>query len=201
MLQSDGFDPPAREHANAAPHKLESSLLMPSVRRKIESSEKTMSVHNAVKFVGMLLLGMAGSPGLSVAQGTTCEVFDVRCPASESAWSGSLTSTSEKPMCLKISRSPNLIPGTTGGDGCVQLVGVLNKGAVTGHYCRANSAIDLFSVTPGSSVELQPDILIGIVSVDEIRGRYYVKKTNEPDEPFSPGPGFTLRRVDACQTK
>lgn len=156
-----------------------------------------MGAIDAFRCVAMVLLGVAGTPGPAVAQAAACGVFDVQCSVPDTVWSGSLAA-SQKPMCLKISRSANVIPGTTRGDGCVQLVGMLNNGAVTGHYCRANSAIDLFSVTPGSSVELQPDILIGVANVDEIRVRYYVKKTNDPDEPFSPVQGFTLKRVDAC---
>lgn len=156
-----------------------------------------MGAYDAFKFVATLLLGMAAAPGPAAAQGATCDAFDVRCSAPDTVWSGSLMG-SQQPMCLKISRSATLIPGTTGGDGCVQIVGMLNNGAVTGHYCRTNSAIDLFRVTPGSAIELQPDILIGVVRVGEIRGRYYVKMSNDPDEPFSPGPGFTLKRVDAC---
>jgi hypothetical protein len=53
---------------------------------------------------------------------------------------------------------------------------------------------------PDSSVELQPDILIGIVTDDEIRGRFYVKASNDPDEGFSAARGFKLRLVDACPT-
>jgi hypothetical protein len=45
-----------------------------------------------------------------------------------------------------------LIPGTSDGDGCVQLIGVLDGTAVTGHYCRSNRAIDLFRLMPDSSV-------------------------------------------------
>jgi hypothetical protein len=179
---------------------------MPSARREPESKERPMISYDALKFAAMVLLGIVGSPSLSVAQGTTCHVFDVRCPVSNSVWSGSLnateTSTREKPpsLCLKISRSPNVLPGTSDGDGCVQLTGVLDRTAVTGHYCRSNRAIDLFRVSPGSSVELQPDILVGIVTDDEIRGRFYVKASNDPGEGFSAAPGFRLKLVDACPT-
>jgi hypothetical protein len=82
----------------------------------------------------------------------------------------------------------------------VQIIGVLDRTAVTGHYCRYNRSIDLFRVMPDSSVELQPDILIGIVTDDEIRGRFYVKESNDPDGGFSGARGFTLRLADACQT-
>jgi len=175
---------------------------MPSARRETESRERTMVVYDAFKFAAIVLLGMVGSPGLSAAQGPTCDVLDVRCSVSNSVWSGSLdvteTSAPVKPLCLKISRSLNLIPGTSDGDGCVQLVGVLDPTAVTGHYCRSNRAIDLFRLMPDSSVELQPDILVGIVTGDEIRGRFYVKASNDPGEGFSAARGFKLRRVDAC---
>jgi hypothetical protein len=160
--------------------------------------------YDAFKFAAMVLFAIVGSPSLSVAQGTTCHVFDVRCPVSNSVWSGSLnatgTATGEKPpaLCLKISRSPNVLPGTTDGDGCVLLTGMLDRTAVTGHFCRSNRAIDLFRVSPGSSVELQPDILVGIATDNEIRGRFYVKASNDPDEGFSAARGFTLKLVDAC---
>src|SRR5262249_25606279 len=111
-----------------------------------------MVVFDAFKFVPIVLLGMVGSPCLSVAQGrTACDVLDVRCPVSNSVWSGSLdVAGANKPsLSLKISRSLNLIPGTSDGDGCVQLTGVLDRTAVTGHYCRSNRAIDLFRVMPG----------------------------------------------------
>lgn len=183
---------------------------MPGARREPESKERPMIRYEPFKFAALVLLGIVGSPGLSVAQGTTCHVFDVRCPVSNSVRSGSLnatgTSTGEKPpaLCLKISRSPNGLPGTSDGDGCVQLTGVLDRTAVTGHYCRSNRAIDLFrvspGVSPGSSVELQPDILVGIVTDDEIRGRFYVKASNDPGEGFSAARGFSLKLVDACPT-
>jgi hypothetical protein len=82
----------------------------------------------------------------------------------------------------------------------VQLVGMLERGAVTGHYCRSNRAIDLFVLMPGSSIELQPEILVGLVSGDEIQGRFYVRKSNDPDEGYSPARGFRLKRVNACPT-
>ena len=164
-----------------------------------------MVVSDAVKFVAIVLFGMVGSLGPAAAQGTTCNVLDVRCPVTKSVWSGSLnvtgTAAPGKPLCLEISRSLNLIPGTSDGDGCVQIVGVLDRAAVTGHYCRSNRAIDLFRLMPDSSPDLQPDILVGTVTDDEIRGRFYVKKSNDPDEGFSAAPGFKLKRVDACQTK
>jgi hypothetical protein len=184
----------------------ERSVLMTNARRETESREKTMVICDAFKFVAVVLLGMVGSLSLSVAQPATCDVLDVRCPVSNSVWSGSLnvtaTSTPLKPpsLCLKISRSLSLIPGTSDGDGCVQLVGVLERTAVTGHYCRSNRAINLFRVMPDSSVELQPDILIGIATDNEIQGRFFVKETNDPNEGFSATRGFKLRRVDACQT-
>ena len=87
-----------------------------------------MVIYDAFKFVAIVLLGMVGSPSLSVAQGrTTCDALDVRCPVSNSVWSGSLNVT-ERPtsLCLKISRSLNLIPGTSDAHGCVQLIGVLD---------------------------------------------------------------------------
>jgi hypothetical protein len=179
---------------------------MPSARRETESREETMVIYDAFKFVAIVLLGMITSPSLSVAQGTTCNALDVKCPVSNSVWSGSLnateTSTPVKPpsLCLKISRSPNLIPGTLNGDGCVQLVGVLDRTAVTGHYCSSSGVIDLFRVMPDSAVELQPDILVGIASDAEIRGLLYVKKSNDPNEGFSAVRDFKLMLVDACPT-
>jgi len=184
---------------------------MPNARRATESREKTMVIYDAFKFVAIVLLGMVGSPGQSVAQRTTCDenIFDVRCPVSDSVWSGSLdvtaTSTPVK-LCLELSRSPSVLPGTVDGDGCVQLVGVLERtnhqrgSSVIGHYCRSNSAINLLLAMPSSSFELQPDILSGTVSLDGIRLQYYVKRSNDPDEPFSPVGHFSLKRVDACQT-
>jgi len=179
---------------------------MRSARREAESKKTTMVISDIFKLVAVVLLEIVGSSSLSVAQvRTTCDVLDVRCSISNSVWTGSLkvmdTSTGVKPpsLCLKISRSINLIPGTLDGDGCVQLIGVLDGTAVTGHYCRSNHAIDLFRLMPDSSVELQPDILVGIVADDEIRGRFYVKASNDPDEGFSGGRGFTLRLADACQ--
>jgi hypothetical protein len=132
-----------------------------------------------------------------------CDVFDVGCAAPNSVWSGSFVPESSppaKPWCLKMSRSANVVPGTSSGDGCVQLVGMLERGAVTGHYCRSNRAIDLFVLMPGSSIELQPEILVGLVSGDEIQGRFYVRKSNDPDEGYSPARGFRLKRVNACPT-
>src|SRR5262245_61015334 len=173
-----------------------------NARRETESREKTMVIYDAFKFVPIVLLGMVGSLSLSMAQPATCNVLDVRCPVSSSVWSGSLnvtaTSTPRQPssLCLKISRSLNSIPSTSGGDGCVQLVGVLERTAVTGHYCHSNRVINLFRVMPDSPVELQPDILVGVATDNEIRGRLYVKQTNDPDEGFSPTAGFNLRRVD-----
>ena len=176
-----------------------------------------MVKYDAFKFTAIVLLGMVGSPSLSAAQPrVTCDVLDVRCPVSNSVWSGSLIvtatstpSTRVQPpsLCLKISRSLNVIPGTLDGDGCVHIIGVLDNfpassygSAVSGHYCRSNGAINLFRVMPDSSADLQPDILIGIMTVDEIRGRIYLKKSNDPDGVFSGTRGFKLRLVDACQT-
>jgi hypothetical protein len=168
-----------------------------------------MVLCDAFKFVAIVLLGMVASLGQSVAQETTCDVFDVRCPVSNSVWSGSLdvtaTSTPVK-LCLKLSRSLSVLPGTLDADGCVQLVGVLERtdrqrnSSVIGHYCRSNSAINLLLAVPSSSFELQPDILSGTVSLGGIRLQYYVKRSNDPDEPLSPFRHFSLKRVDACQT-
>lgn len=172
-----------------------------------------MVLYNAFWITAIVLFGLVGSPSLaSAAQPPTCDVLDAGCPVTNSAWSGFLIvtpapSTRAQPpsFCLKISRSLNVIPGTLDGDGCVQIIGVLDNlppssrgGAVSGHYCRSNGAIDLFRVMPGTSGDLQPDILIGLVTLDQIRGRIYVKKSNDPDEVFSGVWGFELRLVDEC---
>jgi hypothetical protein len=164
-----------------------------------------------------------------VAQRTTCDenIFDVRCPVSNSVWSGSLhytgTSTSEKPppLCLKLSRSLSVLPGTEERQGCVQLVGVLMRGvggtgtSVIGHYCHSHHAINLVLPVGGDN-SIQPELFIGYVRkallpatstnqgsrlIDEIEGRFYGQMSNDPDAPFSPhGSFFSLKRIDACQT-
>ena len=169
------------------------------------------------KITAVMLFGMVGSPILASAAepSTMCDAFDVRCPVSTSTWSGSLIvpeastpSPHAQPasLCLKISRSPNaIIPGTTDWDGCVQIVGIFDKlsilqGAVSGHYCSSNGVINLLRVMPDSSIEVQPDMLIGSVTLNNIRGQIYLKASNNPDEGYSKGPGFKLGLVDECQS-
>jgi len=174
------------------------------------------------KITAIMLFGMIGSPILaSAAEPSTCDAFDVRCTVSTSTWSGSLivpeastpSSHAQPPsLCLKISRSLNAIPGTRDGDGCVQIVGIIDKssilqGAVSGHYCSSNGVVNLLRVMPDSPIELQPDMLIGTVSGAGdggvtlntiIRGQIYLKESNNPDEGYSKGPGFKLSLADGC---
>jgi hypothetical protein len=59
---------------------------------------------------------------------------------------------------------------------------------------------------PDSSIELQPDMLIGSVTLNNIEGHIfaniegeiYLKASNNPDEGYSKGPGFKLGLVDGC---
>ena len=175
------------------------------------------------KITAVMLFGMVGSPILASAAepSTKCDPFDVRCPVSTSTLSGSLIlpeastpSPHAQPtsLCLKISRSLNAtIPGTQDSDGCVQIVGIFDKssalgGAVSGHYCSSNGVINLLRVAPDEAIELQPDMLIGSVTVDNIEGHIfaniegeiYLKASNNPDEGYSKGPGFKLELVDGC---
>ncbi len=160
------------------------------------------------KITAVMLFGMVGSPILASAAEPSCGAFDVRCPVSTSTWSGSLIVPDAQPasLCLKISRSLNaIILGTLDPEGCVQIVGIFDKssilqGAVSGHYCSSNGVIDLLRVMPDSSIEVQPDMLIGSVMLNNISGQIYLKASNNPDEGYSKGPGFKLGLVDGCQS-